>query len=291
VAELLIGFSRSAAAGTAFAVFEFETRALRWLPTPTLPRGAGGMGLLATDRGIYALAVQSPEAGAKSLLLRFGTSLDLERTWPLTLVGNAHALVAHDGALLANSTATDALVRITFDAHDGIEERVVWSTGSGADEHHVNGLAVDGDRVLVTSFGRRRASSWRETEGGSVRDVFGARDVCTGLEQPHSLFHLDGRICVLESVGGRILDISGDEPVVIGGVDGYARGVAVDASFLYVATSRARRRSKYTGTVREDVPRSRCEIHRIDRRTGASTMQPLYEYGAEIFDLLLLPGE
>lgn len=289
MAELLISFCRPARPGAVFARFDFETGALRWIATPSLPEGTSGMGLAQRGRDVYALTMHLQ--GCR--LFRFDHTLALRRCWPLRLVALGHALVDHADGMLANSTGTDALVRIDVDGDgDGdVEETVVWSTGAGTDQRHVNGVATEGDRVFVSAFGRRRNGSWADTEGGYVHDVVNGRDRCTGLLQPHSLFHLDGRLCVLESIGGRILDVSGRSPVCIGKVDGYARGIATSASSLYVATSRSRRRSTRTGDERDVVPRSRCEIHRIDRQTGEVTVRPLYRHGAEIFDLLLLPGE
>jgi hypothetical protein len=288
VAELLVSFCRPAVPGVAFARLDFESGGLEWLTTPSLAPESGGMGLLRHGTHIYGLATRPLPDRIGSLLLRFDDALAERGSWPLRSVVNGHGLAADGGALLANSTGTEEVVRIEVCRDGGIEERVVWSAGSGTDERHVNGLAVAGERMFVSGFGRRRNGSWTDTDGGYVRDVFGGRDVCRGLTQPHSLFHLDGRLCVLESMGGRILDIAGDTPVTLGRVDGYARGIAIDASFFYVATSRARKRSKYTGERREIIPRSRCEIHRIDRRTGEVTVRPLYEHGAEIFDLLVL---
>jgi len=236
-------------------------------------------------RGLYMVGVDGLEASG---MVEFDEALRPVHVIPLARVNQAHSIAPFRDGYLLNSSGDDSLGYVTPDSAEGARQEIFWRAGNGSHDFHINSVCVVGSHVLITMFGPREDGGWFDSHSGSVRDVTAGREICNGLIHPHTLFQMDGRLCVLESFTGSVLELTGGTPCELFRVPGYARGAAVDGAYLYIATSKTRMRSKHTGAVRRRIKiRSTCAIHRIHIASGEMQTWDLRYEGREIYDLLV----
>jgi uncharacterized protein (TIGR03032 family) len=170
------------------------------------------------------------------------------------------------------------------------------------DRCHLNGLAMDGDRVAYVSAVSRSdvADGWRERrrDGGVVVDVASGEPVATGLSMPHSPRVYDGRLWVLNSGQGELSTIDPRDGTVtaVAFCPGYARGLAFVGRFAVVGLSRPRRNQTFEGLALDDrlaakdaVPRAGLLV--IDIDTGRTVEWLRFEHTVdELYDVAVLPG-
>jgi hypothetical protein len=286
--DLLVSFCGPGAPGAILARVHFESAVVTWVTMPeSLPGGAAGMGLCRCEGGYSAAYMGFPEDTEVSGLLTFAEDLTPTGIARFRRIKQAHSLARFAGGFLVNSSGTDSVVRLSGVGEDYCEE-THWAHGDGSHEVHVNSLLVAGRNIYVTMFGPRTDGGWYDTCGGSVWNLSTRTKVCSGLSHPHSLFLLNGRLCVLESFHGRVLDISDGGPCELFRVEGYIRGAVQNGEHLYLGTSFVRLRSKHTGkSRRESKIRSKCGIYRINLQSGQTERCELWEHGREIYDLLV----
>src|SRR5213075_3071112 len=100
------------------------------------------------------------------------------------------------------------------------------------DRCHLNGMAVEGDRVrYVTALGATNtAGGWRENKarGGMLLDADSSEIVLRGLSMPHSPRLHDGRFYFLESGKGTVAaaDLRNGQVETIAELPGFTRGLA-----------------------------------------------------------------
>jgi uncharacterized protein (TIGR03032 family) len=166
------------------------------------------------------------------------------------------------------------------------------------DRCHLNGLAVvDGQPRYATALGATdTAGGWRadKPRGGVLIDVPSNETVARGLSMPHSPRWHGGRLWVLESGTGRVLIAgpAGDTTEVVGGLPGFARGLAASGRFALIGLSKIRPTSAMDGVPLADRRAElKCGVAAVDltagRVVGLLEFQSAVE---EIFDVQLLPG-
>ena len=146
------------------------------------------------------------------------------------------------------------------------------------DRCHLNGLAVvDGAPRYATALGddRPEAGGWREGKesgGGILLDVASGETILRELPMPHSPRVYDGKLYILLSATGEVatVDTGSGQLEVIQRIEGFVRGMARAGDYLFVASSRVRK--KHTFRRSSDWPRpvgSFCGITVLHLPTGA----------------------
>ncbi|MFN8526574.1 MAG: DUF4915 domain-containing protein [Chloroflexota bacterium] len=233
------------------------------------------------------------------MLLAFSRrNLELVASAESEVIGDAHSVVWEPDGLAVVSTYTDSVVRVQLFRDSFGDAREIWRPADSiqpVDVNHLNGLCRVQGRLLVSGFGRRAGQRWDGSETGFITDIETGECVLKGLRQPHSVAEIRGALGYCESGAQRVglLAIDGERREAV--LDGYTRGLCTVGDELFVATSRARSRSRRTGElvprladlVGERMPTGRSAIHRIDLATlQTKEIIDLAEYGWEIYDLL-----
>lgn len=201
------------------------------------------------------------------------------------------------------STAFNCLA--TIDDHASF--RPLWtppfiSEMAGEDRCHMNGLAMDGNRVAyVTSVSRSDvADGWRERrqDGGVIVDVDSKEIVASGLSMPHSPRLYDGKLWVLNSGKGQLatVDPADGKVIDVAFCPGYARGLAFIGRYAVVGLSKPRRNGTFNGLALDDElarrdADARCGLIVIDIDTGRTVEWLRFEHTIEeLYDVAVLPG-
>jgi uncharacterized protein (TIGR03032 family) len=222
----------------------------------------------------------------------------LPRTSHVTGDIGVHELARVGGELWVVNTRFSCLCTLHPDYSFVPRWRPPFVTALAAEDRcHLNGLAVAAGRpAYATALGRTdTAGGWRpgKATGGCLMTVPDGRVVVDGLCMPHSPRWYEGRLWVLESGTGRLLQIDeagGTRPVA--DVPGFARGLAFRGPFAFVGLSRIRPTSAMDGVPlaarRADL---RCGVAVVDMRTGAVVAAVDFQTAVEeIFDVQLLAG-
>lgn len=172
----------------------------------------------------------------------------------------------------------------------------------GEDRCHLNGIAMDGNRVAYVSAVSRSdvADGWRERrgDGGVVIDVATGDVVADGLSMPHSPRLYDGRLWVLNSGTGELCVIDAETAAVtpVAFCPGYARGLAFIGRYAVIGLSRPRRNKTFEGLALDQALASkdaaaRCGLVIVDIDTGRLVEWLRFEHTIdELYDVAVLPG-
>lgn len=166
------------------------------------------------------------------------------------------------------------------------------------DRCHLNGFAVrDGRPRYVTALGATDApGAWRERKaaGGIVIDVDSEEVILSGLAMPHSPRWHDGRLWVLNSGAGELLqvDLERGRAEVVCRLPGYLRGLCFCGGYALVGLSKIREKHIFGGLpVQERSSSLRCGIAVVDVRAGREI--GMFEFTAgceELYDVQFLPN-
>lgn len=166
------------------------------------------------------------------------------------------------------------------------------------DRCHLNGMAVDGERVkYVTALGESdEVDGWRmdKTRAGVLIDVESGEVVLRNLPMPHSPRIINGELYMLCSAVGEVVrvDAGWEQFEVVNKINGFVRGMAHYGDYLFVATSRLRKTHTFADLElarRQDLF---CGVTAIYLPTGAIVGQLVYENSCEeIYDILIVPGK
>lgn len=164
------------------------------------------------------------------------------------------------------------------------------------DRCHLNGLAIDGDRIAFASAfaASDTPRGWDEIRyrSGILIEVPSGKIVLDGLCLPHSPRVFDGELYVLDSGRGRVLRVDAERhtaaPIAI--LPGFTRGLACHGDVLFVGLSRLRDRDGERPPVVDGGLELICGVAAIDRRQnkmiGYLRFDDAYE---EVFDVKVLP--
>lgn len=150
-----------------------------------------------------------------------------------------HGAIWHRGELVVVSTLANAI--LWLDA-SGTPRRSWHAPGDG-DCWHLNSVAVWGDRLVASAFGRfDRHRGWTRAgareRSGVVFDVETGTDLVTGLTCPHDPLPFGDGVLVCDSGTQRLLWLAADGRVVRErALGGWTRGLAVDDTSIYVGVS------------------------------------------------------
>jgi uncharacterized protein (TIGR03032 family) len=166
------------------------------------------------------------------------------------------------------------------------------------DRCHLNGLAlVDGRPKYVTALGATDTpGGWRadKPHGGCLIDVLSSEIIGRGLSMPHSPRWHDGRLWLLDSGTGQLVQIDPGDGRRQGVVElpGFARGLAFAGPFAFVGLSKIRATSGMDGVpLAERQHELKCGVAVVDFLRGQ--LVALLEFQTaveEIFDVQLLVG-
>jgi uncharacterized protein (TIGR03032 family) len=166
------------------------------------------------------------------------------------------------------------------------------------DRCHLNALAMDEEKPrFVTVFGLTDSpGGWRPTKvtGGCLIDVPSGEVVVNGLAMPHSPRIHDGRVWLLDSGTGRLVqvDLQNGSVATVAPLPGYTRGLALCGSLAFVGLSKVGESATFGGVpIAADRTRLKCGVAIVDLTSGA--MIGLLEFHTgieEIFDVRLVPG-
>jgi uncharacterized protein (TIGR03032 family) len=166
------------------------------------------------------------------------------------------------------------------------------------DRCHLNGLAVvGGEPRYVTALGQTdTAGGWRadRPRGGCLIEVPSGEVLTRGLCMPHSPRWHDGRLWVLESGTGRLLQADPARVLreVVAGLPGFARGLALAGPYACVGLSKIRPTSAMDGVplaARRDE--LKCGVAVADERAGRVIALLEFQTAVEeVFDVQLLSG-
>lgn len=164
------------------------------------------------------------------------------------------------------------------------------------DRCHLNGLAIDGDRIAYASAfaASDTPRGWDEIRyrSGILIEVPSGKIVLEGLCLPHSPRVFDGVLYVLDSGRGRVLRVDPERhtatPIAI--LPGFTRGLARHGDVLFVGLSRLRDRDGERPPVIDGGLELICGVAAIDRlqnkMIGYLRFDDAYE---EVFDVKVLP--
>ena len=172
------------------------------------------------------------------------------------------------------------------------------------DRCHLNGLAMAPDDVgrfsqpsYVTALGATDTpNGWRQdkAKGGCLIDVPSGEVVARGLSMPHSPRLHEGRLYLLESGTGRLLQV---DPVTghgetVAELAGFTRGLAIHGPYAFIGLSKIRETNTFGGLpIAERLDELKCGVAVVDLRHGQ--VVGLLEFQTaveEIFAVEVLPG-
>ena len=253
---------------------------------------------IATRREIVLLA-DSP-ALARSYPSKPGCydSLFLPRAVYFTGQLAVHDLAWVNGTLTGVNTSFSCLSQ--FDP--AFSFRPLWKPGfiselAHEDRCHLNGMAVEGQRIRYASaFGATdTAQGWRpgKTRDGILLDVEANQVVLRELPMPHSPRVVNGRLLLLLSATGEIVqaDPQSGRYKVINRLNGFVRGMDWLGDYLFVGTSTLRKTHTFGDLALAQRGDLFCGVSALHLPTGSVVAQLRYDNSCEeIYDVKVLPG-
>ncbi|MBN2743318.1 MAG: TIGR03032 family protein [Marinilabiliaceae bacterium] len=118
------------------------------------------------------------------------------------------------------------------------------------DRCHMNGMAVDNHQIrYLTALGSgNTAHGWRDNKlnGGILMEYPSGEIILSGLSMPHSPRVYDGKLYLLNSAQGELIevDVANKRYEVVVKLGGFARGMARCGDYLFIGLSKLRHNSK-----------------------------------------------
>lgn len=276
-------------------LYDFAAKSGTWIPVGADAEIMGTRGICVHDGLAYVLYT----VGWWETRL---STYDVRGGWPQLLrdavlpeVKDPHSLCVYDQRLLIASTGTDEI--IAYDLRQGepgdIAETFWRAAPGGEDTHHVNSVASDGERVVLSAFGPRSGEFWSSAQEGYIRTAGTDEMIATGLLHPHSVRLWAGNVFFTES-SRQLLRASDGLSVPIGG---YVRGCEITADRVLVGSNAARRISRSRGIVTnksnfentEGDPVGKCAIARVTLSPRVTREYfDVTAFGKEIYDICAL---
>jgi len=226
------------------------------------------------------------------LLLIFDKhNFNLVHQYRFLLARDLHSFLVLPGEkeLLVASTGTDEILRLKLDGFHVLSEVAIFQMGNGdrCDQHHLNSLVMWKGDIYITGFGKKEeGGDWSTARNGFILNLMNNVKILEGLEHPHSLTVIDGKLAFCES-RKKTLRFVGDPATV--NLSGYTRGLCVGDENIFIATSTQRKKSKSTGKLMtpDENQNVGCTLSRI--RIGSPMIEEtidLNDFGYEVYDLL-----
>jgi uncharacterized protein (TIGR03032 family) len=165
-----------------------------------------------------------------------------------------------------------------------------------ADQCHLNGMVMEnGAPRYVTAFNADAKGNWREGNyhNGMVIDVPSNALVAEGLDMPHSPILIDGRLYMLLSASGDLIEVNRDsgEVTKLKQLDGFLRGLAFYEDYLFIGESKIRQNSSTFKNMEIAGKANTAGIYVMHFPTKSIVGK--IEFAAsveEIYDVKVLPG-
>jgi uncharacterized protein (TIGR03032 family) len=165
------------------------------------------------------------------------------------------------------------------------------------DRCHLNGLVLEEGRPrYVTALSQSDTrTGWRadKVNTGCVIDVPSGRTLATGFAMPHSPRLHAGRLWMLDSGRGRLLQLDRESGVAepVANLPGYTRGMGLCGGYAFVGLSKIRQTSMFGGVpIAEFKDQLKCGVGVVELATG--NIVSLFEFktvAEEIFEVALMP--
>jgi uncharacterized protein (TIGR03032 family) len=211
----------------------------------------------------------------------------------------AHELAWSGDDLWLVNTAFGCLCTLD-DRHSFVPRwRPPFISGLAAEDRcHLNGLAMAEDQPkYVTALAQTDTpQGWRPNKAtsGCLIDVASGETVARGFAMPHSPRVHGGRVWLLHSGAGQLVEIdpaSGHVQTVTE-LPGYARGLALYDRFAFVGLSKIRETATFGGMpIADRRPELKCGVGVVDLTTGRLIAHLEFVTGVEeIFDVQVVQG-
>ncbi len=216
----------------------------------------------------------------------------------------AHELAWSGDDLWVVNTAFSCLCTLD-DRHSFVPRwRPPFITGLAAEDRcHLNGMAMAPNQEgvpkprYVTVMGETdSAHGWRpdKVTGGCLIDVASGQTVARGFAMPHSPRVHHGRIWMLHSGAGQLVEVDPARGIVetVTELPGYTRGLALCDRFAFVGLSKIRETSTFGGMpIAERRPDLKCGVGVVDLQSGRLVAHLEFVTGVEeIFDVQVVAG-
>lgn len=187
--------------------------------------------------------------------------------------------------------------------HEGYSFQPRWrppfiTALAAEDRCHLNGVALDEGRPKYVSALSETDTpqGWRpnKANGGALIDVESGLTVARGFAMPHSPRVHEGRLWLLDSGMGNLVTVDPATGMVraVAEQPGYARGMALHGSYVFVGQSKIRETSTFGGLPIEERRQSlKCGVGVVDLTSGSHVAHLEFKSGVdEIFDVQVLSG-
>ncbi len=169
---------------------------------------------------------------------------------------------------------------------------------SPEDRCHLNGLALrDGRPATLTALGASdEVQGWRanKRDGGIAIDYASGEVFATGLSMPHSPRWHDGKLWLLESGRGALLQLDPQTGAryEVARLPGFLRGLDFIGPLAFVGLCQQRDSNAFTDIPITDENRERASgVWVVDTRSGATVAILKFTGGVqEVFAVNVLPG-
>ncbi|MGD0655472.1 MAG: DUF4915 domain-containing protein [Thermoguttaceae bacterium] len=291
---LLVSFCNVSPFDFILGAYEFENDNFQWIKMDPLVTNCIGATGIAIAKGHYWVVWQ----GRGSSIIKLDANFKATAVYPLPISRDVHSILPYDGGFLVADTFRNCVNLARVSENDStIVESEFWRQCNSVDkdEIHLNSVCNLNGETYISCFGDKPADGWQSSRMGKIININTGEVVCDRLEHPHTLFSWRGGIYWLESKTGLLHKYTpGGKHEVLMQLDGYVRGLVFDDDFIYIGASALRRFSRSTGTlnnIASDKPDDfHCWIYRVSQRTGKIERRNLTSYGAEIYDLFLVPN-
>lgn len=270
----------------------------RWIDLSNLPKVlrqdyAGICGICRVGDDVV-IATQGAAPALASVNI---TDATITSYTPLEKSRDTHSLVFHEGYLYLVSTGTNEIYKVSIYKGQFGREELAWGypgVSYDKDEVHLNGLTIDGGRLIASCFGPKKADGSWNTEG-RVFYVESGLSIQGGLNQPHSPLITGRRLIFAESAAHKVYiynksesDEWRKEKEIC--LRGYTRGLVLTDDRLLVGVSSNRKLSKsqrkFLDTTQQESVDSK--IVEINLSTGRQVDSlSLLGFGREIYDMAL----
>ena len=209
-----------------------------------------------------------------------------------------HDLAYQDGEIIAVNTRFSCICR--FD--ENFSFTPIWtpnfvSKNTPEDRCHLNGLEMENDQPkYVTALGSGdNKESWRDDikTGGILMDVPTNKILLDNLAMPHSPRLYDGRLFILESAKGELIEVDRETLVKkkVVKLNGLVRGLSIINNLAFIGISKVRENSSTFSKLDDSVKADYASIYIVDINHGAILGQLTFKGGIEeIYDIRLLNG-
>lgn len=203
-----------------------------------------------------------------------------------------------DGDLFAVNTSFSCIIKID----DNYSFTPIWkpkfiSKLASEDRCHLNGMALkDGRPKFVTAFAATDTpQGWREnvTTSGILLDVDNGEIMARDLAMPHSPRLFDGKLYVLLSATGELVQVDENlgKVLQVTQLKGFVRGLCKHGDYVFIGHSRLRKSSSTFAKLKFAEQADFAGVTVVHLPTGAVVGEIRYQASVdEIYDVQIIPN-